>query len=190
MPDSSDNVNSGARASGTVDWSRPIEAVHEDGRVVSVALEATYPQPDRDGDYTLQIGSLDGNDVYRPDGSSWGGGKWLIRNVADDAQNLEGPTTPELDPALWNRMVALVRDLAGNKLLNGRLANEARAIVADLPKPVDPDLIEARNLVECTVHWSPQTDRDLQSGKNDNTPEMKIALAAIKRGRELAGEQA
>lgn len=54
--------------------------------------------------------------------------------------------------------------------------------------PVDPLLIEARKLVECSVHWSPQTDRDLQSGKNDNTPEVKVALAALKRGMELARE--
>lgn len=46
-------------------------------------------------------------------------------------------------------------------------------------------LLEARRLVECTIHWSPQTDRDLQSGKNDGTAEMKIALAALHRGAEL-----
>lgn len=63
-------------------------------------------------------------------------------------------------------------------------AAEARAIVASMVE-VDGDLVEARNLVECTVHWSPQTDRDIQSGKNDETPEMKIALAAIRRGRAL-----
>jgi len=55
-----------------------------------------------------------------------------------------------------------------------------------LPDPVDPLLIEARKLVECTVHWSAATDRMLQSGQNDSTPEVKIALAALKRGMELA----
>lgn len=58
-----------------------------------------------------------------------------------------------------------------------------------LPDELDPLLIEARSLVETTVHWSPATDRDLQSGKNDTTPEVKIALAALRRGMELAKEQ-
>ena len=47
-------------------------------------------------------------------------------------------------------------------------------------------LVLAREIVETTVHWSPQTDRDLQSGKNDNTAEVRIALTAILRTSELA----
>jgi hypothetical protein len=62
---------------------------------------------------------------------------------------------------------------------------ELQAQLAALPE-IDPLLVEARRLVECAVHWSPQTDRDLQAGKNDNTPEVKIALAALRRGMELA----
>lgn len=58
-----------------------------------------------------------------------------------------------------------------------------RGLIA--PEPVDAMLLEARRLVECTVQWSPQTDRDLQSGKNDRTPEVKIAIAALRRGREI-----
>lgn len=92
----------------------------------------------------------------------------------------------EIPQELVDRMVALVRDLAGYPAASIYDAiDEAQAIAKALPKPVDPDLIEARNLVECTVHWSAQTDRDLASGKNDGTTEMRIALAAIKRGREL-----
>lgn len=53
---------------------------------------------------------------------------------------------------------------------------------------VDPLIIEARDIVECTVHWSPQTDRDIQSGKNDNTPEMKIAVAALKKAEKFREE--
>lgn len=61
----------------------------------------------------------------------------------------------------------------------------ARYIAEHEEAPVDPIVLEARNLVECTVHWSPQTDRDLQSGKNDDSTEMKIAIAAIRRGIEI-----
>lgn len=65
-----------------IDWNDDIEAVHENGKVERVYLEDERPQPDEDGDYTLVIGSLDGYDVYRTDGSSWSDGPWHIRNVA------------------------------------------------------------------------------------------------------------
>lgn len=48
----------------------------------------------------------------------------------------------EIDPALVERMVALVRQLA-DQPLEGQLLHdvddEARSIVAELPEPVDPD---------------------------------------------------
>lgn len=177
MPDSSDNVNSGARASGTIDWSRPIEAVHEDGRVGTVEpirIAASGP-----GGYyagLVKCGSLAAKLMFRKDGSPtdiydcYG---WRIRNVQ--------PTTPEFDPALWDRMVALVRRMSAPKWRDNDTITEhyreAQAIVAHLPKPVDPDEEIARGLVRAAY------------------PEMKpgyagrryqIALAAIKRGRELA----
>lgn len=54
---------------------------------------------------------------------------------------------------------------------------------------VDDIVLAARTLVETTVRWSPQTDMALQSGKNDDTPEMKIAIAAIKLGQKMAKEK-
>lgn len=98
----------------------------------------------------------------------------------------------DISQELAQRMAVLLRSQVERHAGEADVApalNEARAIVAELPEPVDPDVLEARRLVECTVHWSPQTDRDLASGKNDDTPEMRIALAAIKRGRELAAKQ-
>lgn len=52
----------------------------------------------------------------------------------------------EIDPALVERMVDLVRriDAIG---LAGPIPEEARAIVAELPAPVDPDLMLARETV-------------------------------------------
>lgn len=55
-----------------------------------------------------------------------------------------------------------------------------------MAQPTPEELALARKIVECAVHWSPQTDRDLQSGKNDKTPEMKIALDAIRKVTSLA----
>lgn len=61
----------------------------------------------------------------------------------------------------------------------------ARYIAEHEEAPVDPLVLEARTLVECTIHWSPQTDRNLQAGKNDASNEMKVALAALRRGIEI-----
>jgi len=190
MPDSSNNVNSGVRASA-VDWSRPIEAVHEDGRVVPTQVTEG---PDRDGDFWVKdpTGKYPKSGVLccRPDGGDADG--WRIRNVQ--------PTTPERDP-LRDRMEALVRRVAKGFYLHA--VNEdgigttdavvqAQGIVRDLPKPVDPDLIEAREVV-MQVHIASgmtNTDRtDLDAGKHDDEQPMLIALAAIKRGRALAAPE-
>jgi hypothetical protein len=59
--------------------------------------------------------------------------------------------------------------------------NKARAIVADLPKTIDPDVLEARQIVYEIYDY-----KGYLSGQYDKRPEMLTALAAIKRGRELA----
>lgn len=178
MPDDSNNVNSGARASGTVDWSRPIEAVHEDGWVVS----CSFAEDDGGRFIPMRVHGvpIDGPDNHYAEGFFDKDGtrpqsKWRIRNVQ--------PTTPELNPALWDLMVALVRDMA-DRYNNGRsddesvardaypFLREANSIVAALPKPVDPDV---------------QAAADLLDSFGDALPDAKsLALAAIKRGRELA----
>lgn len=108
--------------------------------------------------------------------------------------------TPDRDPALWDRMVALVRDVAKisvtGELPGGRLnayGEEARAIVAELAPPVDPDLIEAREIAAATFERA-GNDRDAQSARNGTfdgqNGMVSTALAGIKRGRQLAGEGA
>jgi hypothetical protein len=101
-----------------------------------------------------------------------------------------------IDPALVARMVALVRTAAAWKNsvvsegFDNRLAetaNEAREIVAFLPKPVDPDLIEARR-VAATIFDGHLWASAILAGKKDEDQAsgVSLALAAIKRGRELA----
>lgn len=165
----------------SVDWSKPIEAFREsDGKVVSMTLSATA-QPDKFGNYITETAPdpSDSNEAWNDDGTDrcWHQA-WIIRNTQ--------PATTQIDTELWERVIDLTRRMADSEMLpNTGLGIDAREIVKLLPVEVDPDLVEARSLAECTVHWSPQTDRDLASGKNDATAEVKIALAAIKRGREL-----
>jgi len=187
MPDDSNSVNTGVGAmapdasTSPVDWSRPIEAVHEDGRVVPAQRlrhDADNTWPDENGQFHV---CSNAGMFWESNGKPWRADRgYRIRNVQ--------PTTPELDPALWDRMVALVRWMA-DRYDNGRSDDEsvardaypwmrdARAIVGDLPKPVDPDLIEARKLAAEV--------EDFPHGSLED-----LALAAIKRGRQLAGEQA
>lgn len=127
-----------------LDWTKPIEAVHTDGRAVSVRLDPQYPAPDDNGRYTL----LDAPDstsyyTYETNGRSWLCGLWSIRNVE--------PTLRTSDEAL-RRMEALVERLAAFKPIQGdvtiveapgsesfNLTAEARAIQA-LRTPIDPRL--------------------------------------------------
>lgn len=86
-----------------------------------------------------------------------------------------------------DRAFVMKRDLNNGILIRSAIEAGARLIQQHETRPVDPDLALARQVVETTVHWSPQTDRDIQSGKNDNTPEMRIALAALRAERERNG---
>jgi hypothetical protein len=65
----------------------------------------------------------------------------------------------------------------------------ARYIAQHEQPPVDPDLIEAREVaVQYSLWCSGEIRGQFRSGKNDDWAEIKIALAAIKRGRELANQ--
>ena len=130
-----------------IDWSGELEAVHEDGRVVAVALGGAKYNPDAQGDhYTMP--SLNGGiaGIWRPDGSTWCDTDpgWRIRNVPRP--------TPQADtkPDLTARMVALVREVdehGPHAFITKYMAEEARAIVALLPEPVDP-LEEAKTVLD------------------------------------------
>ena len=59
-----------------VDWSLPIEAVHEDGRVVRVFVDYFDSET-----WKVSPALEDGFELFYPDGSNWSEGPWRIRNV-------------------------------------------------------------------------------------------------------------
>lgn len=99
----------------------------------------------------------------------------------------------EIAPELVERMVALVREIAADRFLRSAspyvhsFAKIAADIVAELPEPVDPDLIEVRKML--AERYDPEASGDyiraILAGKEDYTAPIINCLAAIKRGREL-----
>lgn len=92
----------------------------------------------------------------------------------------------DISPELVERMVALVRQCAGQPLHGQALHDvdvEAQSIVAQLPEPIDPDLMEARQIA--AFHAGAARDGTM-NGEWDNSLYVQNALKGIKRGRELA----
>lgn len=104
----------------------------------------------------------------------------------------------DISPELVERMVAHIQHMAetcaDRPSIRGRARadwDELHAIAALLPKPVDPDLIEAREVgASCCDGRQPwlfiMQPEAWRAGSNDDTHKMQLVLAAIKRGRELA----
>lgn len=100
----------------------------------------------------------------------------------------------DLSPETVGKLVALVRGVANCYPVEGeargvgsKWINDARAIVAELPEPVDPDLMEAREAVIASVGFGGTIAADrARSGDFDTWPTVIAALAGIKRGRALA----
>lgn len=97
-------------------------------------------------------------------------------------------------------MVTHFRAVAGRRTVRPviePLHLEALAIAALLPRPVDPDLIEAREVV-CGYHhdkhpespWHIGQAELVRSGRNDNMLDVQAAYFGLKRGRELAALEA
>lgn len=99
----------------------------------------------------------------------------------------------EISQELAQRMATFCRGYVertkdqGPKWFGG--LTEVRAIVAELPKPVDPDLIEAR---EWFIGRGGGIDADkdivdeVRQGAADHSDEIQIFLGGLKRGRELS----
>ncbi len=112
--------------------------------------------------------------------------------------------TNEISAEVVDRMAALVRDAVaisrdGKNIFKGvsrerteAFLGEAIAIDALLPKPVDPDLIEARKIAKSygiiEIENGLTDERTvIGCGYADRNPSIGAVLRAIKRGRELAG---
>lgn len=68
-----------------IDWTKPLEAVHTDGRVVPVELDPEYDAPNNSGHYTLaEEPSPESWYVFTADGRSWIDEEhaWTIRNAS------------------------------------------------------------------------------------------------------------
>ncbi len=97
-----------------------------------------------------------------------------------------------IEPELVARMEALVRGLAVGPNYAGisGYRTEARAIVALLPKQIDPDVVEVRHLAEDFGWYSCNALPMLRDGSYDDRQLNRDLLKAIKRGRELAARDA
>jgi hypothetical protein len=152
--------------------------------VVPVELLST----DWEGDRRISPVLDDSYAWFRSDGSGWmSGNKWRIRNVTPQP-------TPQADakPDVTARMEALVRTVADETSLTSWLDHtaEARAIVALLPEPVDPDLIQAREVCAsvAAVRGDDGLAAEYRAGELDEQFEMQTALVAFRRHNALAGE--
>lgn len=105
--------------------------------------------------------------------------------------------TERVSPELEARMIALVREAAKQNGYgwDGKQREEAQAIVAELPEPIDPDLLQAREIAaQYAERAASERGREsnwpdrIRSGKVDGCAEggVGLALDAIRRGRELA----
>lgn len=100
----------------------------------------------------------------------------------------------EIDPALVERMAVHILEcdevhgIRPKDADSRRRYDEMKAIAALLPRPVDPDLIEARGIAKPWLIYDGAYSID--NGYCDEQPAMKAILTAIKRGRELAQAEA
>lgn len=94
----------------------------------------------------------------------------------------------EIPQELVDRMIVLMRNFAqGSERTipeaTSLLRDCAKCILAELPKPVDPDLIEARAIAGS--HCGGDLQDNIMSGSWDGDIIVRHVYAAIKRGREL-----
>jgi len=179
-----------------IDWYKEIEAVHIDGRVMDVSLVGY--EPCSDGEMTRRIVPAleDGNVNWFNEDGSHRLGNWTIRNIIAVTTPTPTPDERAVSPELVERMRKLAYavsqchyadDESNGHGIGSVFIKEARAIVAAL-EPVDVDLVEARNVAIGQLESRDQSEtflRRISEGDCDHYPEVRIAKAAIKRGRQL-----
>ncbi|GAM01913.1 hypothetical protein [Sphingomonas parapaucimobilis] len=164
-----------------VDWAKPIEAVHVDGRVVAMELAGgrsafgSILTRHTAGPETNTSWNDDGTDTVNRSG-------WRIRNVADVPCNFKAPSDD-----IAKRMEAFIRHAAAGPIADSyAMYREARAIEALMDQRVDADLLEARKIANASrLSTDPDEVAGFLIGKCDKHPLVVCALAAIKLGRKL-----
>lgn len=151
-----------------IDWTKPIEAVHVDGRVQPVVFvdyneeEGSAGKPDESGDYYTSAvdGTIVDIAIWYPDGSTWDENSpgWTIRNRAE-------PANDELAELRAFKEAAIAR-------------------FPELGVKVDPDFAEAKNLMQGSG-WSSGTECKTPDDTYFEGSVCDVVLKAIKRGREL-----
>jgi len=169
-----------------LDWTQPIEAVHEDGRVVASSIV------ENDGGNMPWLVKLKGVslDLWSlPDGTT--GTSWRIRNVppATQTQTLTAQERLERMEALHARMFKLVQNMANDHYdLPRHTADEARALVAGMEPVVDGDVIAVRKIMHAQQRAMTPPDSgwgnmSYLKGSYDHTEPFKAALAAYREQR-------
>lgn len=104
----------------------------------------------------------------------------------------------EISQEVVERMVVFVRRMADPNGERCGSTAEARAIVALLPEPVDPDLVAGREMLakfyeadnerRGNEHYYSSMIADVRAGLKDDTPPVLFAVHALKQSRELAAK--
>lgn len=164
-----------------IDWSKPLEAVHEDGRVFTVGYDQEFLPNEHWTDFE---GAEELPGMWQNDGEPYTPaykGIWRIRNVQPAA-------VPEYSLELVERMVNHFRKIGKDWHPNSIMAeNDRIGIVALLPVPIDPDLIEAREIVAALYEAEApenQHNKDwaqyCRDGSYDDDRSVRATLAALK----------
>lgn len=167
-----------------IDWSGELEAYNVDGRVVPAKFMCHASGGTADVRF-------DGKDYNALKPAGYIGDGWRIRNVTPQPTP-QADTKPDVTARAPCMTISEVREMVAK----GEDAVIATMLERDyaLPEPVDPDLIEAREIVaKCCKWFSNTADQRLMvpsilDGSWDEAKAglVQATLAAIKRGRELA----
>jgi len=169
------------RQGQAVDWSKPIEAVHEDGQVVPVTAKGGAYSGGAYQDIEQELGEHR-NFSFKIDGTHPTKCGWRIRNVqpatqAPDAQTLTAQERLERMEAFVRKAAAHVGPMAQYSAVRDHLGDEARALVAAMEPVVDGDWAEAKRL----------TAEEYPNAASWNEHALwNMTHIGIKRGRALA----
>jgi len=109
----------------------------------------------------------------------------------------------DISPEVVERAIALLRRYVSDCRtcsVAGYFLTEARAIVALLPEPADPDIAEVREDLalfyekenesgSAPIPYCADMIAEVRAGKRDHEAPIRFGLIALKRGRQLSQDQ-